>query len=138
MALFGSILVRRSIFHTTLYGEQVNVNSPAYHETLLRLQHHAAQTLGGTGAEAAARAGALLRSYVGRQGFVSAIDDVFLVVGGILAVSLVPIAFLRVHRKGRSAHSDEIPRGRTGPMPQPGVGRQAALAHQAGKERGGL
>jgi MFS transporter, DHA2 family, multidrug resistance protein len=127
VALFGSILVQRSIFHTTLYGEQVNAQSPAYRDALVRLQHHT-QAFGGTAAQASARAGALLQSLLGRQGFVAAIDDVFLVVGGILLVSLIPIAFLRTHRRGRMPRPGAVPGHPAGPAQPP------APAHQAAKE----
>ena len=99
VALFGSILVRRSAYHAAMYGQQIGAQSAVVKQTLMRLQHFAVHATGATDAHARAQAGALLGSIVGRQAFVSAVDDVFLVVGGILAVSLIPIIFLRSHRR---------------------------------------
>jgi MFS transporter, DHA2 family, multidrug resistance protein len=100
VALFGSILVRRTIFHTAMYGQQLNARSPVVAETLARLQHFATRAVGAPAGQAQAQAGALLGSVVGRQAFVSAVDDVFLAAGAVLIVSLLPILFLRSHRRG--------------------------------------
>ena len=55
---------------------------------------------GGTFAQAATKANALIYMYVQNQAFISAIDDVFLLAGGIVLISVIPVFFLRsVKRK---------------------------------------
>jgi DHA2 family multidrug resistance protein len=87
VALFGSILIQRTTFHTALFGEQVNPHSEAY--------RHFVRSYGDTG-QGAARANAFLHSMVGKQAFVAAIDDVFLAAALILLITIVPVALLRV------------------------------------------
>jgi DHA2 family multidrug resistance protein len=99
VALFGTILVRRTTYHLAMYGQQLDAQSPVVKQTLARLQHFAVHTTGTTSAHAGTQAGVLLGSFVGQQAFVSAVDDVFLVAGGILIVSAIPIIFLRSHRR---------------------------------------
>jgi len=97
VALFGTILTRRTIFHAAMYGEQLRPYSEAYEGTIRRLQHSALQATGGTMGDAASRARALLISHTQQQAFVSAIDDVFRVAFFILLAALLPVLFLRPH-----------------------------------------
>jgi DHA2 family multidrug resistance protein len=100
VAIFGTILTRRMIFHSAIYGQQLNPYSAAYRGTLSRLQHFATHAVGGTTSEALSRANALIISSAESQAFVRAVDDVFILSAVILAVSLLPILLLRAHKKG--------------------------------------
>ncbi|MGD8869548.1 MAG: hypothetical protein PVI01_18160, partial [Gemmatimonadales bacterium] len=100
VAIFGTILTRRTIFHSAIYGQQLNPYSAAYRGTMNRLQYFATHTVGGTVSEALSRANALIISSAENQAFVRAVDDVFILSAVILLVSLVPILLLRTHKKG--------------------------------------
>jgi len=100
VAIFGTILTRRTIFHSAIYGQQLNPYSAAYRGTLNRLQYFATHTVGGTTSEALSRANALIMSSAQNQAFVRAVDDVFILSAVILVVSLLPILLLRSYKKG--------------------------------------
>ncbi|SYZ72029.1 Drug resistance transporter, EmrB/QacA subfamily [Candidatus Zixiibacteriota bacterium] len=100
VALFGSLLTRRTIFHLTTYGQQINTNSETFQRTVRQLGFHAWQTTGGTLVDATARGKAQIGSFVANQAFVSAIDDVFLLAGAVILLGVVPILFVRI-RKGK-------------------------------------
>lgn len=100
VAIFGTILTRRTIFHSAIYGQQLNPYSAAYRGTLNRLQYFATHAVGGTTSEALSRANALIISSAESQAFVRAVDDVFILSAAILLVSLLPILLLRRHKKG--------------------------------------
>ena len=99
VAAFGTLLTRRTIFHATTYGEQLNSGSDAFKATMLRLQHYAIDASGGTTGQALSKAKALLYSFVQKQAFIQGIDDVFYVAGIIILLSIIPVVFIRVHKR---------------------------------------
>jgi MFS transporter, DHA2 family, multidrug resistance protein len=114
VAIFGTILTRRTIHHVTIYGEQVRPQSEAFQRTVHGLQHFVQGAAGGTLADAAARARVLVVSFVEKQAFVSATDDVFLLAAGVLLLAAVPAFFLQSHHAG-NGHSPVAPDGRPRP-----------------------
>jgi DHA2 family multidrug resistance protein len=101
VAIFGAVMTSRVIHHVDNFGAAVDPTSPVLHSTLLRLQGFAQQASGGTAAEAAAKAKALLYAYVGNQATVAAVDDDFLMATAITALCAVVLFFLRTPRKRR-------------------------------------
>jgi DHA2 family multidrug resistance protein len=95
VAIFGTIMARRIIFHTAIYGGAIDPRSPLFTATLGRLQAFASRVAGGTAAEAAARARSLALSHVGKQAVVSAISDDFLLAAGITIACVVFLFLLR-------------------------------------------
>ena len=102
VAVFGSILTRRTVLHAAMYGEQIDTSSPAFMQTMMRLQHFAASKSPGTASLAMARAKAQIGSFVANQAFISAVDDVFLIAAVIVLISVVPVFFLRAHKLKRA------------------------------------
>ena len=99
VALFGSLLVRRTIYHGAIYGQQVDSQSATVKQTLMKLQHFATEATGGTAGQAIGKAKALMVSSLQNQAFVQAMDDVFIVAGVIIIISAIPVLFLRSHHK---------------------------------------
>jgi DHA2 family multidrug resistance protein len=122
VAIFGSILIQRANYHTTMYGIQVDPQSPVFQRTLMRMQYAIQHAGGGTLQQASVQARALLGSNLGQQAFVSAVDDVFLAVGVVLIFCLLPIFFLRAHKKPRK------PSPGAGAHPSPESNQAAASA----------
>jgi DHA2 family multidrug resistance protein len=102
VAVFGTILTRRTIYHAALYGEQISPSSVSLQQTLARLQHFAITRTGGTASTALARARVQLGSFVANQAFVRAMDDVFLIAAVIVALTVIPVFFLRTHKRARA------------------------------------
>jgi DHA2 family multidrug resistance protein len=102
VAVFGTILTRRTIYHAALYGQQIDPSSPSLQQTLARLQYSAIARTGGTASTALARARVQLGSFVANQAFVRAIDDVFLIAAVIVALTVIPVFFLRIHKRARA------------------------------------
>jgi DHA2 family multidrug resistance protein len=110
VALFGTILTQRTIFHATNYGEQLNAYSDSFQQTVLKLQHFAVQATGGTASQGVEKAQALIYSFIQNQAFIQAVDDIFLISSVIVLASVVPTFFCRT-RKGKR---------RTGPAAEAG------------------
>ncbi len=110
VAVFGTILTQRRIYHSAIYGDQVNQASATFQHTVRGLQHFAMNQVGGTPGDAATQAKALIAMHIQRQAFVSAVDDVFRVAFIVLVVTIVPVFFLRRHNRpqggGRAVLAD--------------------------------
>jgi DHA2 family multidrug resistance protein len=103
VALLGTELTRRTIFHAAMFGQAVDSSAPAYRQAAATLQQFAQRTAGGTPSDAAMRANALIGSNVSQQAFVQAVNDDFLIASAITAVVVVPILFLRIRKRRRGA-----------------------------------
>jgi DHA2 family multidrug resistance protein len=99
VAIFGTVLTRRALFHTDLYAQQIDPGSPAYQETVRGLQFHAWSATGRTFTEALAKAQSVLQGFVQKQGFIQAVDDVFLLAALFVLISVVPILFVHNRRR---------------------------------------
>jgi hypothetical protein len=105
VALFGTLLTRRIVFHSATYGIAVNRYSSAFETAMYNLEQFSLHAAGGSMYKCAVRGKALIVSHVIQQSFVSAVND-FLVAGAITIACIVPILFLR----RRSVKNDD---GRT-------------------------
>ena len=78
VALFGTLLTRRVIFHSTTYGIAVSQNSPAFNNAMHYLEHFSQHAVGGSMYQCTVRGKALIINHVEQQAFVSAVNDDFL------------------------------------------------------------
>ncbi len=99
VAIMGTLLTDRTIFHDTMYGQSVSPASPVVQNVLLGLKNFSQHAVGGTLSMSAMRAEALLGYQISQQAFVSAVDDDFLVAAAITVLCLVPILFLRYKKR---------------------------------------
>jgi DHA2 family multidrug resistance protein len=113
VALFGTILTRRTILHAANYGQQLNAYSDSFQQTITRLKHFAVQATGGTVSQAAEKAQALIYSFVQSQAFIQAVDDVFLIASIVVLASLVPAFFCRTRRAKRRRRPSDAGRIRS-------------------------
>lgn len=109
VAVFGTILTRRTIYHAATYGEQVNAYSDTFKQTVIKLQSWAMHGVGSTAGAALAKAKAQIGMFVANQAFIQAVDDVFLLAGVIILIGVVPLLAIRTHKAGA--------RGRPGRKP---------------------
>lgn len=95
IAILSTVLTRRIIYHSAIYGGAVNAFSPAFRQATSRLQAFAQHRSGGTLAVAGAKAKALLFAEIQRQSFVSGVDDDFFIAGIITLACTFFILILR-------------------------------------------
>jgi DHA2 family multidrug resistance protein len=106
VALFGTLLTQRTIFHSAVYGQQLSAYSDSFKQTILKLQNFATQATGGNYSESLSKAKALIYTFVQNQAFIRAVDDVFLISSVIVLFSVFPIFFIRI-RKGNMLRRKE-------------------------------
>ncbi len=102
VALFGTILTRRTILHAANYGEQVNQYSEIFKNTTMKLQYFALHASGGTYQAARSKSQALIYSFVENQAFIQGVNDVFRLSAIIIILSL-PFVFIMHGRKKSKA-----------------------------------
>lgn len=107
VALLGSILTRRVIFHTQTYGEAVRPNSEAFNHIVHNLTHYVQNATGGAGSEVVLRAKALIAQNLTSQAFVQGINDDFLIGAIITLLLIIPFFFLKI-KKNKKGEKIEI------------------------------
>lgn len=101
VAIFGTLLTRRTIYHASIYGQQLDPNSDIYKQTVIKVQHFANEAIGGNAAQAATRAKTVIGSFVQQQAFVRGVDDVFFAAAITIFISIIPVILLKQKKNGR-------------------------------------
>jgi MFS transporter, DHA2 family, multidrug resistance protein len=107
VAILGTLLTRRVIYHTAMYSQSVNQHSAEFKHIQYALKHFIQQSLGGAGSKITMRANALISQNLTNQAFVRGIADDFLVGAVITITILVPLFFLK-YRKKKNGPKAEI------------------------------
>ena len=101
VALLGAMLTRRMIFHLAAFGQTAAQYSVPFRTAVAHTQMFAQSVIGGNSAVSASRARALVFANLSDQACVAAVADDFLIAAAITALCLIPILFLRVHRRAK-------------------------------------
>jgi DHA2 family multidrug resistance protein len=112
VALFGTLITRRTIFHSAIYGQQLNAYSDSFKQTVLKLQNFAILSTGGTLSEGLDKAKVLIYTFVQNQAFIQAVDDVFLIAAVIVLISVFPVFFIRTTKRKRPTKLPNIEKAR--------------------------
>lgn len=99
VAVIGTLLTERTLFHTAVDGEAMNQYSATFQHVVNGLRYFATQVLSAPLTTEIQRAKALVISSVAQQAVVQATDDAFLFAFAIMILCAIPILFLRTHRK---------------------------------------
>jgi DHA2 family multidrug resistance protein len=100
VAMLTTILTTRMTFHSQLFGEAIQSNSPVFHSVIKNIGYYIQSNAGTTAGMLDRQSQLVLFSHLNRQAFVQSIDDDFLLAAIITLVSVVPVFFLKVGRKG--------------------------------------
>jgi DHA2 family multidrug resistance protein len=102
VAIIGTLLARRIVYHTAVFGQVVDQTLPAVRNMSFALQNFAQHSVGGPAFTAAQRANALIVAHVSQQAFVRAVDDAFLFAAAVTCLGIFPIFLLRTHKAKKS------------------------------------
>jgi len=103
VALMGTLLTRRMMYHSTLYGQMVDQHSGIFQQVSYGLMHFSREAVGGGMAVSGMRANALIVQHIMNQAFVRAIDDDFIVAAAITLAAVIPIFLLRTRKQKAKA-----------------------------------
>ncbi len=99
VAILGSLLTQRVNLHEAMYGEALNSTSATFQHTVYGLRHFVQQSVGGADGQIMTRAQALIAQNVVNQAFIQGVADDFLIGAAITVLILVPLFFLKYHKK---------------------------------------
>jgi MFS transporter, DHA2 family, multidrug resistance protein len=94
VAIIGTLLSRRIIFHTAMFGQAIDRTAPAFRHVEFALSQFAQQAIGGTTAISTTRADALITAHVAQQAFVRSVDDAFLFAAAVTFLGVFPVLLL--------------------------------------------
>ena len=98
VAIVGSVLTQRTLFHIAVDGQSVHPYSPIYQNIMHGLKDFATSALSAPAGLELKRANALILSHVVKQAIVQATDDTFLFAFVMMMLCIIPILFLRTKR----------------------------------------
>lgn len=110
VAFFGSLLTRETILKADLYSRQVDSGSAVFQQTVMRLQHAAVARTGGTLESGLTKAKAEIVGFIQQQAFVSGVNYVYVVAAVVVAISAIPVLFIR-WRRHRAIHGRAVTEG---------------------------
>jgi DHA2 family multidrug resistance protein len=99
IAILATLLSTRVDYHTQMYGQAIQVTSPAYKTTVTQLQYSIQHQAGSSPSTAIKQSQALIASNLGKQAFIQGIDDDFMFAAFASLIGGIPIIFLRVRKK---------------------------------------
>jgi DHA2 family multidrug resistance protein len=101
VAILGSFLTRRIIYHNEIFSEAVNQNSVVFKQAVTKLNYFVQHSTGSVGSEMMARSKALIAQNISNQAFVQGIADDFLAGAMITLLIVIPLLFLRYNKKSK-------------------------------------
>ena len=109
VAILGTLLTRRVIFHTEIYSQAVDQNSAIFKHVLYGLNYFVQQSVGSTGTEQMLQSKILIGQNLASQAFIRGISDDFLAGSIITLFIFIPLLFLRhhKHKKGEKINAME-------------------------------
>jgi DHA2 family multidrug resistance protein len=99
IAILATLLSTRVAYHTQIYGQAIQANSPIYRTTVTHLQQNIQHQAGSSPAVALRQGQAVLMSSVAKQAFIQGIDDDFMFAAFATLIGGIPIIFLRARKK---------------------------------------
>ena len=106
VAILGTLLTRRVLFHKEIFSSAVNSASPAYQHALYGIKYFVQNSVGGSASEVVLRAKALIAQNVVNQAFIEGINDDFYVSAVMTAALLIPLLFVKI-KKNRNVQKIE-------------------------------
>ena len=99
VAILGTLLTRRIIFHSAMFSQATDQSATAFQHVVYGLRGFVQQTVGGAGNELMTKAKGLIFQNISAQAFVQGIDDDFFAGAMITLLILIPMFFLKHHKK---------------------------------------
>ncbi|GET28579.1 MFS transporter [Prolixibacter sp. SD074] len=99
VAILATLLTSRTKYHSTIYGEALNLNSETFHQVTQNMTGYIQHTTGSSMGTAAMQAKSLLIGHVSSEAFIQGIDDDFLIAAIITIIGGIPVFWLHTRKK---------------------------------------
>lgn len=99
VAILTTVLTTRVTYHTQLYNEALQPNSPVYRQVNGGLQNFAENQVSSSPSIAAQQGQVLLVSHVDKQAYIQGVDDDFMLAAVVSLIGGAPVLWLRKKKK---------------------------------------
>ncbi len=112
VAMLGTVLIQRQIFHTAIIGQSVQTASPVFQHALNGYTAFARAVAGSPAYfyQATLQAKSMLGSYIAKQAYVQAINDCYRVTAFLILAGVIPVLLFQIKTKknilGRSINPE--------------------------------
>jgi DHA2 family multidrug resistance protein len=109
VAVLATLLTGRVKFHSQMFGESLNANSPVYKMISIKMIHQIQHNTGANYLDAVKQGQIMLSSHIARQSYIQAINDDFLIAAAITLAGVIPIFWLHTKKRkpSNNTKSDE-------------------------------
>ena len=101
VAVLGTILTQRVIYHTTAFSDAVNQYSAQFKHVAYGVQGFVQNHTGSVGSEMVMRTKALIAQHLVNQAFIEGINDDFLISAIMTVILIVPIFFISTKNRNK-------------------------------------
>ncbi|HKI78032.1 MAG TPA: DHA2 family efflux MFS transporter permease subunit [Ignavibacteriaceae bacterium] len=108
VAILGTILTQRVIYHTSAFSEAANQYSAQFKHITYGVQEFVKHNTGSTGSEMLLRTKALVAQHLVNQAFIEGINDDFLIGALLTAILIIPIFLISTKNKKKNKENIEI------------------------------
>lgn len=108
VAILATMLTTRVTFHTQMYSQSIDSQSPAYKTAIAKLSTHAQAHAGSAPATAQAQAKTLVVQQLSKEAYIQGIDDDFLLAGLITLMGGVPLFWLHTKKRNKTTETAAI------------------------------
>ncbi len=95
VAIFSTVLTSRVSYHSQVFGESMDANSPVFRSVVQHVGSFVKAGVGSTGSVADFQSRYLLMSSINKQAFIEGINDDFLLASLITLGCLLPVIFMK-------------------------------------------
>ena len=99
VAILSTVLTTRVLFHSQVYGEALQVNSPVYQTVMHNIGGYVSWAMGSVGTVADSQSRAILLSNLNKQAFIQGVNDDFLLAAVFSFISILPVFLLKGKKK---------------------------------------
>jgi DHA2 family multidrug resistance protein len=99
VAILATVLSSRISFHTQMYSQAVDPNSPVFRNVNTAIIYHAQNEAGLSSVNAPVVSKVFLASQITKEAYIQAIDDDFMIAAFITLVGGIPVLLLRARKK---------------------------------------
>lgn len=102
VALLGTYLTQRVIYHTTAFSEAVNQYSAQFKHVSYGIGRFVQHNAGSTGSQMLMQTKALIAKHLTNQAFIEGVNDDFLIGALLTVILLAPIFFFKVKKRNQN------------------------------------
>ncbi len=108
VAFLSTVLTSRVIYHSQVFGESLQANSPMFQSTIQNIGRFVSSVAGTSGSIAQSQSQSILMSHLSKQAFIEGINDDFLLAALFSFLSIIPVFFLKT-KKQKTENKAPVP-----------------------------